>query len=171
MAWAVSLMRLRRPGWRASARRFSGCAMPCSTRIQCAECALRGHSYISSYQSGAFFLNLQGGGVTDTSAGMYARTLVADIRGVSAADPSARSLTSPNWHAWVMSAQLAGWVELHRSARSSPSVTIMDLTAFCLLLPEMISSGTCALEPGRPWRPVPTASARNPPDGPSPHRF
>ncbi|MCR8575898.1 hypothetical protein [Streptomyces sp. Isolate_219] len=57
-------------------------------------------------------------------------------------------MTSPNWHAWVMSAQLAGWVELHRSARSSP--IIMDLTAFCLLLPEMISSGTCALEPGRP---------------------
>lgn len=95
MAWAVSLMRLRRPRWRASARRFSGCAMPCSTRIQCAECALRGHSYISSYQSGAFFLNLQGGGVTDTSAGLYARTLVADIRGGFGRRPVGQELDQP----------------------------------------------------------------------------
>ncbi|MEU3349587.1 IS3 family transposase [Streptomyces sp. NPDC006700] len=39
-------------------------AMPCSTRIRREECALRCRSYISSYQSGAFFLNLGRGGVT-----------------------------------------------------------------------------------------------------------
>ncbi len=63
----------------------------------------------------------------------------------SIAGPSARSLISSNWRAWVVSAQLAGRAGLHHSTRPSPSVATMDLTAFCLFLPEMnLSRSTCA---------------------------
>lgn len=51
--------------------------------------------------------------------------------------PLARRLTSPNWRAWVMSAQLPGLVGLQNNIRPSASVSTMVSTAFCLLLPEM----------------------------------
>lgn len=60
----VSLMCSRRPWWRARALQFFRWAMPCSTRMRREEWALRRCSWISSYHSGAFFLNFRCGGVT-----------------------------------------------------------------------------------------------------------
>ncbi len=79
MAWTVSLMCSRRPRWRASARQFLRCAMPCSTRIRREECASRWRSYISSYQSRAFLLELAVRCRHHASAGLYAQPLVAGI--------------------------------------------------------------------------------------------
>jgi hypothetical protein len=79
-AWALSLMCSRRPTWRAIARQFFRWAMPGSTRMRREECALRLRSCISSYQSGALFLNCRCGGCHHTSAGLGAETLVAGIQ-------------------------------------------------------------------------------------------
>lgn len=57
-----------------------------------------------------------------------AQALVAGVSEDLTAGPSTRSLTSPNWRAWVMSAQLPGLVGLQKSTRLSPSVTTMAVS-------------------------------------------
>lgn len=51
-----------------------------------------------------------------------------------------------------MSAQLAGRAGLHPSTRPSLSVTTIDLTAFCLFLPEMNASRSLRPAAGRRTR-------------------
>lgn len=56
---------------------------------------------------------------------------------ISSNGASARSFVRPSWRAWVISAQLPGRTGLQKSTRPSVSVRTTDVTAFCLVLPEM----------------------------------